>query len=93
MLKPNGRLVAATNGDKHMKELTELVPEEVRKMAASLRIRGDAGLLPFRLENGLSLLEPYFETVEMHLYDDCPTHYRSRGPLLAYAFSMIQPGV
>lgn len=92
VLKRNGRFVAATNGNNHMKELPLLVPESVRQIAASLRVRGDAGQLPFRLENGRAALEPYFERVDLHLYDDGLVITEVE-PLLAYAFSMINPGV
>ena len=46
--------------------------------------------LAFRLENGRSLLAPYFNTVEMHLYEDS-LYVTEVEPLLAYAFSMIKP--
>lgn len=89
VLKPNGRFIAATNGKNHMKELPELVPDEIRQMVVSLRLRGDAELLPFRLENGRALLAPFFHTVDQHLYDDSLTITEVE-PLLAYAFSMIR---
>ncbi|WP_420643670.1 class I SAM-dependent methyltransferase [Candidatus Leptofilum sp.] len=92
VLKPNGRLVAATNGDNHMKELPLLIPEELRQKAASLRMRGEAGQLPFRLENGRSLLEPFFAQIDLHLYEDS-LWVTEVEPLLAYAFSMLKPGV
>lgn len=91
VLQPNGRFVAATNGNNHMKELPLLIPEEIRQMATSLRVRGQAENLAFRLENGRSLLVPYFETVELYLYDD-GLYITEVEPLLAYAFSMISPG-
>ncbi|GJM42179.1 MAG: hypothetical protein DHS20C20_24610 [Ardenticatenaceae bacterium] len=91
VLKPNGRLIAATNGDQHMKELAQLVPEEVRQMAVSLRMRGKVGQLSFRLENGRTLLEPYFAQVERPLYEDS-LWVTEVEPLLAYAFSMLRPG-
>jgi SAM-dependent methyltransferase len=92
VLKPNGRLIAATNGDDHMKELPLLVSEDVRQTVVSLRMRGEAGQLSFRLENGRALLEPYFAQIDLHLYDDS-LWVTEVEPLLAYAFSMLQPGV
>jgi len=92
VLKPNGRLIAATNGDNHMQELAQLVPESLQPTSASLRLRGQAPLLPFRLENGRSLLAPFFDPIELHLYPDS-LHITEVEPLLAYAFSMIQPGM
>ncbi|MEZ4590698.1 MAG: class I SAM-dependent methyltransferase [Chloroflexota bacterium] len=90
VLKRNGRLIAATNGDNHMKELPLLVPEDVRQKVASWRMRGMAGQLPFRLENGRSLLEPFFSQIDLHLYEDS-LWVTEVEPLLAYAFSMIKP--
>jgi SAM-dependent methyltransferase len=90
VLKPNGRLIAATNGDDHMKELPLLVPEDVRQTVASWRMRGEAGQLSFRLENGRSLLEPTFAQIALHLYEDS-LWVTEVEPLLAYAFSMIKP--
>ncbi|MCC6605465.1 MAG: methyltransferase domain-containing protein [Anaerolineae bacterium] len=90
VLKQDGRFIAATNGDNHMKELPLLVPEAVRQMTASWRMRGITDQLPFRLENGRSLLEPYFAHVDLHRYDD-GLWVTEVEPLLAYAFSMIKP--
>lgn len=90
VLKGNGRLIAATNGNKHMKELAALVPDSLRQTVASLRMRGQGEMLAFRLENGRAILEPYFDTVELHLYDD-GLWITEVEPLLAYAFSMIKP--
>ncbi|MFZ1396210.1 MAG: class I SAM-dependent methyltransferase [Candidatus Promineifilaceae bacterium] len=90
VLKPNGRLIAATNGDEHMKELPLLVPEAVRQKVASWRMRGMAGQLPFRLENGRSLLAPFFAQIEQHLYEDS-LWVTGADALVAYAFSMIKP--
>ena len=59
-------------------------------MATSLRIRGEADQLPFRLENGRSLLEPYFDHIDLHLYEDS-LWVTEVEPLLAYAFSMLLP--
>lgn len=90
VLKENGRLIAATNGNNHMKELPLLVPEAIRQQATSFRMQGVGEQLPFRLENGRSLLEPYFDQIELHLYDD-GLYVTEVEPLLAYAFSMIKP--
>lgn len=90
VLNPNGRLLAATNGDNHMKELALLVPENVQQTVASWRMRGQGNQLPFRLENGRSLLEPFFAQIDLHLYEDS-LWVTEVEPLLAYAFSMIKP--
>ena len=90
VLKANGRFIAATNGNNHMKELPLLVPEEIRQTSTSFRVRGEGEALAFRLENGRSLLEPYFNQIDLHLYDD-GLYITEVEPLLAYAFSMIKP--
>lgn len=90
VLKANGRFIAATNGDDHMKELVDLVPEPIRQTFTSLRLRGEGVVLPFRLENGRADLEAYFDNIELHLYEDS-LWITEVEPLLAYAFSMIKP--
>ena len=90
VLQGNGRFVAATNGNKHMSELADLVPDTLRQSVASLRLRGQGEMLAFRLENGRALLEPYFDTIELHLYDDS-LWVTEVEPLVAYALSMIKP--
>ena len=90
VLQPNGRLIASTNGDNHMKELALLVPENVQQTVASWRMRGQGNQLPFRLENGRSLLEPFFAQIDLHLYEDS-LWVTEVEPLIAYAFSMIKP--
>ena len=91
VLKPNGRLIAATNGLNHMVELPTLIPDSLKKLSGSTLVRGESIQLPFRLENGRSLLDPYFGTIDLHLYKD-GLHITEVEPLLAYAFSMIRPG-
>ena len=75
-----------------MKELPDLVPEALRAISGSTLVRGESEMLPFRLENGRAALEPYFATVELRLYDDS-LYITEVEPLLAYAFSMLQPGM
>jgi SAM-dependent methyltransferase len=90
VLKKDGRFIAATNGNKHMKELPTLVPEALRAVSGSTLVRGESEMLPFRLENGRAALEPYFNTIALNLYDDS-LWITEVEPLLAYAFSMIKP--
>lgn len=90
VLKQDGRFIAATNGNKHMQELPTLVPEVLRAISGSTLVRGESQMLPFRLENGRAALEPYFNTIELHLYADS-LWVTEVEPLLAYAFSMIKP--
>lgn len=90
VLKKDGRFIAATNGNKHMQELPGLIPESLRTISGSTLVRGESQMLPFRLENGRAALEPYFNTIELHLYADS-LWVTEVEPLLAYAFSMIKP--
>jgi SAM-dependent methyltransferase len=92
VLKPNGRFLAATNGNNHMKELANLIPKSLDQLSSSFRVRGAGEQLSFRLENGRSLLTPYFETIDLHLYED-GLHITEVEPLLAYVFSMMPPGL
>ena len=60
VLKPGGRLIAATNGARHMEELDILLHEfEPRFEAETAMSR------PFSMENGREQIEPYFGTVEL----------------------------
>jgi ubiquinone/menaquinone biosynthesis C-methylase UbiE len=92
VLKPNGRFVAATNGNNHMKELSSLIPESLSQLSTSFRVRGEGVQLSFRLENGRSVLTPYFESIDLHLYEDS-LYITEVEPLLAYAFSMMPPEI
>jgi SAM-dependent methyltransferase len=90
VLKKDGRFIAATNGNNHMKELPSLIPEALQAVSGSTLVRGESEMLPFRLENGRAVLEPYFNTIEQYLYEDS-LWITEVEPLLAYAFSMIKP--
>lgn len=69
VLKPNGRLIAATNGETHLQELkglpSQLFPEIVQKNFSHTTTE-----LAFRLENGAELLQPHFPDVERVLFAD-----------------------
>ncbi|MCP4421559.1 MAG: class I SAM-dependent methyltransferase [Chloroflexi bacterium] len=92
VLRPNGRFIAATNGNDHMKELADLIPVSLSQLSTSFRVRGKGEQLSFRLENGRSQLTPFFDTIDLHLYEDS-LHITEVEPLLAYAFSMMPPGI
>ena len=84
VLKPDGKLVAATNGNQHMPEI-----HQFRQMLApsGARVGPDwSSVLSFRLENGEGLLAPHFGRIERHPYPDslAVTDFE---PLLAYATS------
>jgi SAM-dependent methyltransferase len=82
VLSPNGSLVAATNGAKHLIELTNFV----RQAAPDLEETGSISS-KFSLENGASYLERHFGQVTCHLYPDS-LDISEVGPLLDYILSM-----
>ena len=60
--KPDGTLLAATSGAEHLQELR----------AVQEGVHGEAlpRVTSFRLENGREQLDPFFESVACHRYDD-----------------------
>ncbi len=62
VLKPEGRLVAATNGAAHLRELHELV--------GAVMARYQMPIGSFGLDNGRDLLTHYFEEVTVRRYED-----------------------
>jgi len=81
VLKPGGRLYAATNGSQHMLQLNDLIrrldPQAVIYTAASV----------FGLENGVEALHRHFPVVNRYVFDDA-LQVTDAEALLAYAFSM-----
>ncbi len=82
VLKPNGRFYAATNGNDHMKEIRELVFQ-----LAPPATEYEQRWLTFCLENGRSLLETTFDSVELLDYPDSLAVTEVE-PLIAYIQSM-----
>ncbi len=87
MLKPGGRLLAATNGRDHIREITELVqrfdpdnPYDVSRLSGR-----------FGLENGRELLAPFFDPIELHVYENY-LRVTEPEPLVAYVASMMTLG-
>lgn len=82
VLKPEGVLAASTYGEKHMKEITELVQEfnpEIRLAAENLYEQ-------FGLENGEAILKPYFRNVISRRYEDS-IEISEADPLISYILS------
>lgn len=82
VLKPGGVLYASTYGQKHMREITELVKgfdERIDLSATDL-------YSIFGLDNGADILEKYFDNVEKYLYDDALIVDKAE-PLLEYIMS------
>jgi ubiquinone/menaquinone biosynthesis C-methylase UbiE len=66
VLRPNGHLYAAANGQAHMRELHD----RFREIAPHLTPAGDAWGESFNLENGEEQLSPWFSRIRLHRYDD-----------------------
>ncbi len=85
VLQPNGRFCAVTNGADHMRELKEMREDALKYIGlGGEEIPGFS--LPFRLENGAALLEPFFSQVELVHYEDSLLVTEVQ-PLVDYAFS------
>lgn len=84
VLKPDGCLYAATNGVRHLREISELVravlpngdPEQISMHASE-----------FALENGAEQLAPHFSDVRMVPYEDS-LRVTEVEPLLEYVLSL-----
>jgi ubiquinone/menaquinone biosynthesis C-methylase UbiE len=82
VLKPGGRLAAATNGNLHLKELYDLI----RRFIPDFREDNNSARR-FGLENGAEILSPFFEQIEVRPYEDS-LWVTEVEPLLAYIQSM-----
>ena len=94
VLRPGGTLLAATNGEGHMRELWQMVAEALARLGlaaealASARERGRiAGEMSFRLENGAEALRRHFSDVRLERYPD-ELHVTEAEPLVAYVSGM-----
>lgn len=87
VLKPGGRLVAATNGNAHMGELYTLVQAHIPISQQTLW-----SPRRFSLENGQDLLAPYFRRIEVIPFLD-DLIVTEAEPLLAYIRSMWSIGL
>jgi SAM-dependent methyltransferase len=94
VLRPGGMLLAATNGQGHMRELWQMreqaltrlgfSPERVKELSARSRA---AGALSFRLENGAAWLGHSFTEVRLERYPD-ELQVTEVEPLVAYLDSL-----
>ncbi len=94
VLRPGGTLLAATNGERHMRELWEIAYQAFVRVGiapatiATLMTRGrDAGAMSFRLENGGESLGRHFAEVRLERYPD-ELRVTEVEPLLAYFTSL-----
>jgi ubiquinone/menaquinone biosynthesis C-methylase UbiE len=83
VLKPNGRLLATTVGENHLKEMMNWY----RQVHISNTWESFAN--PFILENGLEQLTPFFSDVKLSRYDD-NLRVTEVGPIVAYIRSSIR---
>jgi ubiquinone/menaquinone biosynthesis C-methylase UbiE len=82
VLRPDGRLYAAANGQAHMQELHDWF----RESASHLTPLGDAWGETFNLENGEEQLSPWFSAIRLHRYEDMLVVTEAE-PLIAYLLS------
>jgi ubiquinone/menaquinone biosynthesis C-methylase UbiE len=82
VLKPNGRLIATSVGENHMKEAMEWYARVSTGEYASMVT------VSFTLENGLKQLQSYFPTASLARYDD-NLHVTELEPIMAYIRSGI----
>ena len=84
VLKPGGRLFAATVGENHMREALHWTKRVGRETMASVSV-------PFTLENGFDQLASVFSTVELTCYPDSLKVTEVK-PLVAYILSNVSAG-
>ena len=86
VLKPDGKLIAATNGMKHLTGLYNLLSE----FDSNVDIQRQT--LTFNLDNGEEILQKHFEDIECHRYESY-LRITDIKPLLAYYRSMQTMGI
>ena len=86
VLKVNGRFCAVTNGATHMQELKLLRADMLRYVNLPVDNNRLFAQLPFRLENGAALLQPWFRQVQFVPFEDS-LEVNEVAPLIDYAFS------
>lgn len=82
VLKPGGHFVCSTYGASHMKEITDLV----KGFHKQITLSADRLYERFGLENGQSLLAPYFTNIELRRYEDSLLVTQPE-PLIEYVLS------
>ena len=82
VLKPDGHFVCSTYGASHMQEITHLVQD----FNPQITLSADHLYERFGLENGASLLAPYFSSIDMKCYKDGLFVTESE-PLIEYILS------
>ena len=86
VLKPGGKLYAATNGEKHMLELETFVVEQFAKpLGTDFEVNT---ALSFRLETGADVLDNHFDHVELEVVPNNALEVTEAEPFMAYILSM-----
>ncbi len=85
VLKRGGRLLAATNGAGHMKEINALTNQFDNRLLRGLSVTNFSA--EFNLSNGRAQIGEYFERTAMDLFDD-GLIITEAAPLAAYIMSM-----
>jgi ubiquinone/menaquinone biosynthesis C-methylase UbiE len=86
VLKPGGRIYAATGGFDQFRELIEMV----RRFDPGLVLWEGRGPDSFVLETGAEQLAPWFSEVTLHRYDDA-LEVTEVAPLVEYVASKVTP--
>lgn len=87
VLKLGGSLVAATNGNKHMRELKDL-GNEISGMAEAVMAFHASQVGRFSLENSPDMLAPYFPDATVQEYPES-LHVTEAQPLANYLLSIL----
>ena len=89
VLRPGGKLFAATNGKNHMTELYVLEDQLSRHLSNNINIPPrEMWSLSFSLENGEAMLREHFASVALRRYED-GLHVTEAQPLVDYVLSML----
>lgn len=89
VLRPGGKLYAATNGKNHMTELYVLEDQLSRHLSQNANIPPrEMWSLSFSLENGEAMLREHFASVALRRYED-GLHVTEAQPLVDYVLSML----
>jgi SAM-dependent methyltransferase len=86
-LRGGGRLLAATNSQTTMTELSVLIREGYGRLGIPFTVPLDRAFMHFSLENGRAILARRFDQVERHLLRSALV-FPEPAPLLAYIDSM-----
>ena len=85
VLRPGGRLYAATNGLEHMMELQTFITERFDELGKPFMALDSQA---FQLENGEEKLSRSFESVDLHIVENNALKVTEAEPFMAYVLSM-----